>query len=366
MLNDMTNHTKNQITIYQLGTLHSGRYWLQCPDGRICQLDTDSKHVLLRLANQESISDISRELNVEEDAILELLKVLGLDADSHFTIEMDSQSAYTYSENHFIPWIEKPWFKWFIGFFVTSSLTILFLFFKSKPPILISGLYEQWIIAGCLTFAVLCHELGHFLTMPRHQHISMFIQWSGPLPMLSILSQEAWKLPKNKRMRINIAGFIVDIIICGIAASLGLWIESLVPWIWTFLLIQMIRMCFAIWPLLPGDGYWMLVDLFDQPNLWSKALNHLKQLRLSWLSFYALARSLFLVLIWFLYLSIIWYWSMIFSSRPFEEAIKLFLYPAPLLIFLTLMSQLYFLIVYISKPFKRFVKLLHFRKSHSS
>src|SRR5699024_5701620 len=73
------------------------------------------------------------------------------------------------------------------------------------------------------------------------------------------------------------------------------------------------------------------------------AIKHVKHMRLSWLSIYAIFRGLFLILIWLLYIYVIFYWSTLFASRPFEEAIQLLLHPAPLLISLTLLSQLFLL-----------------------
>lgn len=333
--------------IYELGKMKHDRFWIQCPDGRMLQLDTDSKEVLIRLANKQSIQSVSKDLGVEEDAIRMLLNLLGLEPDSNFYLKCDQsiQASDKAKDNFFFnPWIEHRWFTWGIAVAIVVSLIFLFLFVKNVPPLFVSGLKELWIIVGFLTFSVLCHEIGHLLTMPRHRNISIFIQWSGPLPMLSIICNEAWKLTKWQRMRINIAGFAADLILCGVAAALGLFLNFLAPWIWTFLFIHMIRMIFAIWPLLPGDGYWVLVDLFEQPNLWANGIKHVKQLKLSWLSFYAIARMLFLLLIWLLYAYVIYYWSILIAARPVEEAVHLLLHPAPLLISLTLLSQLYLVV----------------------
>jgi hypothetical protein len=345
--------------LYRIGKIKSDRYWIQCPDGRMLQLNTDAKTVLMRLAHHESIDSISNELDVEKEEIAMLLNLLGLEPGATFQLIDDVSSEHLSDLEHvskprfFNPWIEQRWFTWGIIAATAVSILVLVLFFIRIPPSFVSGLKNQWIIAGCLTLAVLLHEAGHLLTMPRHRNVSIFIQWSGPLPMLSILCNEAWKLSKRQRMRINAAGFVTDLIVCGIAAGLGLGAEPLSPWIWTFLLIHLIRMIFTVWPLLPGDGYWMLVDGFEQPNLWSNAIKHLKQCKRSWLSLYAAARMLFYLFIWLLYAYVIYYWSDLLANRPFEEAIHLLLHPAPLFVSLTLLSQL---VLLCSSGFKRWKK----------
>src|SRR5690606_3049272 len=127
------------------------------------------------------------------------------------------------------------------------------------------------------------------------------IQWSGPIPMISVVCNEAWKLSRWQRMRINLAGFAMDAFLCGIAGIVGLMFDFLTPWVWIFLLIHMIRMMFALCPFLPGDGYWALVDGFGQPNLWGIALDHLKNKKASMFSLYAAGRIVFIGLIWLLY-----------------------------------------------------------------
>ena len=133
------------------------------------------------------------------------------------------------------------------------------------------------------------------------------------------------------------AGFTADVIVSGIAATIGLLAEEANPWIWTFLFAHIIRMIFALWPFLPGDGYWMLVDLFEQPNLWANATGQLKRFKMSWLSLYALGRISFLGLIWLLYAYVIFMWANVLVGKTMEEVILFFLHPVPLLISLNLL-----------------------------
>lgn len=333
---------------FHIGKIKTDRYWIQCPDGRMLQIDTDTKTVLKKLSNRENVRAISMEAGIDEEDISTLLQMLDLDAQSDFFIveNDDARSEFASTvrveKQLFInPWLGTRSFTMGLYSALALSLVAVILFARAHPFSFIIGLKEQWVIAGFLTLAVAIHEVGHLTAMPRHQNIFATIQWSGPIPMISIVCNEAWKLTKWERMRINLGGFIADALLCGIAATIGFVVHSLAPWIWTFLFIHMIRMVFALWPLLPGDGYWVLVDLFDQPNLWGKALDHLKERRVSSLSFYAIGRYAFLGLIWCLYGYILFLWGNVFLGKTLNEIMYFLIHPAPFLIMLNIFYIVY-------------------------
>lgn len=146
--------------LYRIGKIKPDRYWIQCPDGRMLQLNTDSKTVLMRLANHESIDTISTELDVEEEEISMLLNMLGLEPGSTFHIIDDqslehlSDSDQVSEQRFFNLWIEQRWFTRGIVAAIAFSIIVLVLFIIKIPPSFVSGLKNQWIIAGCLTLSV--------------------------------------------------------------------------------------------------------------------------------------------------------------------------------------------------------------------
>lgn len=356
----MKENVEQQISeeqlVYRVGKIQHDRFWIERPDGRMFQVDHHAKKVLEQLANHQPNSFVSEKLNVDEEDISLLFEMLGIQQGAHFLLvdETKEISPDYSSKTAFIhPLLERRSFQWMIFIGIAVSVGLVTLFMMNTPAFFAFTLKDQWILVGALTLSVIIHEIGHWLTMPRNQNISMTVHWSGPVPLLSIICNEAWKLSKWQRMRINLAGFVADMMIAGLAASLGLLFGQLSPWIWTFLFIHLLRMLFAIWPLLPGDGYWILVDLFNQPNLWANATEQLKQLKWNWLSLYAIARILFLAFIWLLYGYVIYLWIAIVATNPSGEALKFLLYPAPLLLFLNLLNQLYMGISFITQRFAR-------------
>ncbi len=335
---------------YRIGKIKADRFWIQTPDGRMLQIDTDTKRVLERLAAHQEIQSISDELGVEAEDISNFLEMLGLAPAMGFILvdETKGERARRDLSDHegerrnqfLIPWIERRWFMGGMGLAIVLSIIGVFQFIVHAPLIFVGSIKDLWLVAGCLTISVIIHEIGHLLTMPRNRNISISVQWSGPIPLLSIICNEAWKLSKWQRIRINLAGFVADLLVAGIGAAIGLLVEEATPWIWTFLFAHIIRMIFALWPFLPGDGYWMLVDLFDQPNLWANATSQLKRLKMSWLSLYALGRIVFLGLIWLLYAYVIFMWTNALTGRTWAEVLFFFLHPVPLLITLNLLYML--------------------------
>ncbi|MDF2662846.1 MAG: hypothetical protein K0Q94_5637 [Paenibacillus sp.] len=356
--------------VFRIGTIRHDRFWIERPDGRLFQIDGQAKEVLERLASGVSAAAVCEESELEPEELAMLFQILGIGMDESFVLVGDdankvgvgnesakdagaraahwpspTQSGETTAPVYVFPWLERRWFAWIAASLFGVAVGLLAWFVYSAPLAFVVGFADQWIVAGALTVAVILHELGHLLAMPRSGGISVTVHWSGPLPMFSIVCNGAWKLSGSQRVRIDLAGFATDVLVCGIAAAIGLVENGLSPWIWTFILVQGFRMLFAIWPLLPGDGYWLLVDLFSAPNLWMHAAADLKRLRINWLSLYALLRILFLLLLWLLYGYMLYFWIVFFLSKTWDAALGYMLYPAPLLMLLNVLSQLYGLAV---------------------
>lgn len=322
-----------QPILFYVGKITNDRFWVQGPDGRLFQIDLYTKNVLEDLAHGKPIEDIEKERDVSKEEILLLCEKLGTNVEHNILLAEESQEKNR--------GIKRKWVPWGLGCAFVFSICFLVSFFIKTPLTLVLSIGDQWMVAGWLTLSVIIHEIGHLLAMPRTKNISMCVQWSGPIPLLSIIHNEVWKLSKGQRMGINIAGFVADFFVAGLAASLAFFFPQLSPWIWTFLIVHLFRMFFAIFPFLPGDGYWIVVDLFHQPNLWANGVAQLRQLKLNWLSFYAFARILFSAIFWFLYAYILYLWGNLIIAKPFREGIMLLLHPAPLFLLITCLYQLF-------------------------
>lgn len=360
------NETGGAECVFRIAKIKEGLFLLELEDGRFLQMDSLSKEVLNRLAKKESVFFISASLDVEEDEIYKLINVLGIKREARITvIEQDGNRSTLSLEGKnnaphqplfFNPWIETRWFTW--GIITTMLISIYFIsiFAINTPKTFVTKTGHLWLVAGMLTLSVLIHELGHLLFMPRSKNIRVTFGWAGPLPLVSIICNEAWKLSKWQKIRINLGGFVADVIVGGFISMIGIIFESLTPWIWTFLVVHLFRTVFAVFPLLPGDGYWLLVDLFEQPNLWKRGISRLKKLEFSLVSMYALFRSSFYVLTWFFYFYLIYrYLAWIRSGS--EELVSVLLHPVSIFLSVNLLYQFYRMMIFVVRNLKWFKRV---------
>lgn len=149
-----------------------------------------------------------------------------------------------------------------------------------------------WLVAATVPAAFLfaaVHELGHYVTSEPHFDASIRIDTvNGVVPSFVTDTTGAWVLPSNRRVWINLAGPLVELlaalpvawlVVRGIAEPLPMLVLSVI----------VSHVVFAVNPLIHGDGYWILCDLFDLVNVRSRGIETLRARRLSWPAVYVLA-----------------------------------------------------------------------------
>jgi putative peptide zinc metalloprotease protein len=233
----------------------------------------------------------------------------------------------------------NPWLGWIfspaaIAVFMTFALSALLLVlvnfdvFRSKLPE-----FNQFFAAGnwlylaiALGVTKVIHEFGHGLSCKYyggecHEMGVMILVFT---PCLYCDVSDSWMLPnKWKRAAIGAAGMYVEVVLAAIATYL--WWNSH-PGVFNQLCLDVMfvssvsTILFNANPLLRYDGYYILSDVLEIPNLRQKATTilgrlaskwclgikqpedpFLPQRRLGWFAFYAVASSLYG---WFVTLSI--------------------------------------------------------------
>lgn len=176
----------------------------------------------------------------------------------------------------------------FVAMFGLSAVVLLLANlqqFQSKLPT-----FEQffaahnWIYLG-VTMAVvkILHEFGHGLSCKRyggecHEMGLMFLVFT---PCLYCNVSDSWMLPnKWHRVFIGAAGMYVELTLASIATYLW-WFSE--PGMFNFLCLSVMFICsvstvvFNGNPLLRFDGYYILMDIMEIPNLRQKATEILKR-----------------------------------------------------------------------------------------
>ncbi|MEI8072272.1 MAG: HlyD family efflux transporter periplasmic adaptor subunit [Planctomycetota bacterium] len=197
-------------------------------------------------------------------------------------------------------WILKrldPWFGWLFSppaivaamVFVSSALLLVlvnFDVFRSKLPefqqFFASG---NWLyLAVALGVTKVLHEFGHGLSCKHyggecHEMGMMLLVFT---PCLYCDVSDSWMLPnKWKRAAIGAAGMYIEVIIASIATFL--WWNSY-PGIFNQLCLDVMfvssvsTILFNANPLLRYDGYYILSDVLEIPNLRQKATTILGRL----------------------------------------------------------------------------------------
>ncbi len=241
-----------------------------------------------------------------------------------------------------------PWVRWFFSVPATicactlalcalSLVIVQFDVFQSKLPSFQSFFAAQnWlIIAGVLACTKIIHEFGHGLSCKHFggECHEMGIMLLVLTPCLYCNVSDSWMLPNRwHRAAIGAAGMYVEVVIASIATFIW-WFSE--PGFLNYLCLNIMfvssvsTIVFNANPLLRYDGYYILSDILEIPNLRQKAsailtrklrwwclgleepedpfLPHRHQ---GWFAFYTVASFFYR---WFVLLSILYFLNKVFE-----------------------------------------------------
>lgn len=126
------------------------------------------------------------------------------------------------------------------------------------------------------SFTIFAHELAHaFATKSFKHHVyRMGVGWYWLGPIAFTDTSDMWLANRKQRTAVNIAGITNDCAWGALAAILSYFSANadLAIFFWIFALAQYIGVLKNLNPLLEYDGYYILMDLLDKPNLRETAL----------------------------------------------------------------------------------------------
>lgn len=186
-------------------------------------------------------------------------------------------------------------------------------------PNLNLGLFA--LILGIGLVSLFLHELGHAIAMKwAHARIlrAGVALYLG-LPVFYVDTTTVWAKSRYKRIATSAAGIVVNLLIAGVAAivanfvAVDVWQKIL----WEIWIANIFMAGFSLIPFVKLDGYYILMDLVDIPNLSGKAMLELRNFvydPLHWefnlhklrLALFGLASLICSVL---LMIYSIWYWG---------------------------------------------------------
>ena len=132
-----------------------------------------------------------------------------------------------------------------------------------------------WLIPIKLV-TVFVHELGHALAVKSFgrevPRAGIGWYWLGPTAFVD--TSDMWVTDRWSRIAVNLAGIHINLVVSAVAALMSLWTGDLF-WaavLWQTALSGYWTSVLNLNPLLEYDGYYVLADWLDMPNLRPRAI----------------------------------------------------------------------------------------------
>ena len=190
-----------------------------------------------------------------------------------------------------------PWFGWaftipallfFVGLFLAASLLLATQYetvYSRLPTFQQFFAADRWLIlAATMAIVKVIHEFGHGLSCKKfggecHEIGFMLLVFT---PCLYCNVSDSWMLPnKWKRVWIGAGGIYVEMVLASIAAFIWFFTESGTTVNDLCLNMMFLNVVSTILvngnPLLRFDGYYILMDIMEIPNLRQKSTEVLKR-----------------------------------------------------------------------------------------
>lgn len=152
---------------------------------------------------------------------------------------------------------------------------ILFVMLTPRIPALITDpMTFVWLGIGLFPLGlitVFLHELSHALAVKHyglHVHrMGVGWYWFGPIAFTD--TSEMWIAPRNQRYVVSLAGIYCDCVLAGIAITIAWFVSSplIILYLWIYALGNYTSCLANLDPIVEFDGYFVLMDYFEIPNL---------------------------------------------------------------------------------------------------
>jgi putative peptide zinc metalloprotease protein len=127
-----------------------------------------------------------------------------------------------------------------------------------------------------IVLAIVLHEIGHGVAAKaagaRVDRIGL--GWFWFRVMVFVDTSDAWLASRHQRMLVDAGGILVNLVLAGAAGYVALLATNLTiaAVAWVFALWSYVAVLRNLNPLLEYDGYYLLMDALERPNLRGKSL----------------------------------------------------------------------------------------------
>jgi putative peptide zinc metalloprotease protein len=146
----------------------------------------------------------------------------------------------------------------------------------SQPVFLTRGSYAvgALVLLGLNVLALACHELGHALATKhagRRVPAAGFLVYFG-IPSVFVDTTDVWMAGRRARLLTTAAGPATGLVLAGAAQLVTLAYPPLAPWTFKLSFAWYLNVAFNLNPFLALDGYYLLMDWLEVPNLRARAI----------------------------------------------------------------------------------------------
>ena len=124
--------------------------------------------------------------------------------------------------------------------------------------------------------SLLIHEAGHAFAVKHfgYEVPRAGVGWYWFGPMAYVDTSDMWLAPRGPRLAVALAGVAAEAVLAGVAALIAWVVPSLTlaALLWQFALSSYVLILLNLNPLMEFDGYFVLMDWLERPNLRPKAL----------------------------------------------------------------------------------------------
>ncbi|MDG4767599.1 cyclic nucleotide-binding protein [Solwaraspora sp. WMMD406] len=130
------------------------------------------------------------------------------------------------------------------------------------------------VLLGLNVLALACHELGHALATKhagRRVPAAGFLIYFG-IPSVFVDTTDVWMADRRSRLVTTASGPAAGLVLAGIAGIVGFLFPAAAPWTFKLAFAWYLNALFNLNPFLALDGYYLLMDWLEIPNLRARGL----------------------------------------------------------------------------------------------
>ena len=264
--------------------------------GHRIKINNDFYDILKRVDGKKNLQQLALDINKKDFTVDLLYAILyeklgkyGIIENDKIKVKKKAKPSYLKLSFIVIPVhvIDKitPYLKFLFApavmksTFVASVLIIGFGLFNNFESITQENLESIWVELLIFGFiSVTFHEFGHVTAAhyfgAEHGGIGGGFYLFSPVYFADVT--DIWKLRPKKRIIVNLAGIYFELLICSIYIIAGITFGF--NFLTVIGLLIFVNTLFNLNPFLRSDGYWVLTDLLEIPNLYKKSSQSLIKL----------------------------------------------------------------------------------------